>query len=85
MSGASGLCNNILFARYGHSIVTSLRGGRSARSRSMSYWCKGVSLIGSKKENPHNSLEIEFVKKVGSGLQTSFLERPLDREYTPQD
>lgn len=54
LEGAFGMCVDILFVIYGHSTVTSLHGGRALWSRSVSLWWKGVSLIGSKKENPIN-------------------------------
>lgn len=54
LEGASGIWADILFVIYGHSIVTSLHGGRALWSRYVSLWWKGVSLIGSKKEKPLN-------------------------------
>ncbi|CAK8573872.1 unnamed protein product [Lathyrus sativus] len=71
MSGASGLCFDILFSMYDYSVVTSLCKGQSVKSHSISSWWKEVSLLGSKKDNPPIWFEIGIVKKVGPGLQTS--------------
>lgn len=72
MSGVSGLWVDILVSRYGLSKVSSLDRGRSLGSNLVSTWWKGVSLIGSKKEDPPNWFENGLVRKIGSGLSTSF-------------
>lgn len=74
MLGAYGSWFDILYAKYGHSHVTSLSGGRSLGSRSSSSWWKGVSLLGSIKDDLPNWFEVIFVKKVGTSLHTSFWE-----------
>lgn len=51
LSSAFALWVDILVSRYGISKVTSLDGGRTLGHRSLSTWWKGVSLLGSKKDD----------------------------------
>lgn len=72
ISGASGLWCNILFARYGVPIVSSLSKGRIFGLRYASTWWRDVSLLESKKDDPPKKFEKGLIRKVGSGLHTSF-------------
>lgn len=54
LSDVFALWVDILVSRYGISRVTSLDGDRALGHRSLSTWWKGVSLLGSKKDDPIN-------------------------------
>lgn len=68
-----GIWFNIMSTMYGHSHVTSLRKGRSLGSHFPPI-DETKHPLGSKKDDPPNWFEVEFVKKVETKFQTSFRE-----------
>lgn len=64
MSGASDLWVDIFSSKYGTSKIYFMCGGRYLGLHFVSFWWKGVSFLGSKKEDPLNWFGERFVKKV---------------------
>lgn len=71
-----GIWFDILVAKYGVSLVTSLCGGRDSGLCLVPSWWGGISLLGSKKDNPLNWFERGLVKRVGSSLKIVIWEDP---------
>lgn len=76
LDDSSSLWSDIMFVRYSVFSVSFRCIGRSLRNLSFSAWWRGVSLLGSKKEEPLNWFKPALSKKVRFNCLTSFWKDP---------
>lgn len=74
LSGASGIWHDILIARYGVSLMTSILGRRAGNPRLASPWWRWVSFLGGTNVDSVVWFRDGFSLKVGYCLLTCFWE-----------
>lgn len=81
LTSALGFGSDIFVAIYGAPLVSFLCEGWSRDFCSTSFWCKRVFLLGLEKDDILDWFVDVILRKVGSSIQTFFLEGPSVRFY----
>lgn len=72
MLEAYGIWHDNIYLKYGYMLISSSTCGRVRCLRLVSAWWKGVSLLGYNSEDPADWFYDGLLKRVVSGLGTSF-------------